>query len=330
VSAPVKVLSTMAFSPAWLQDVAAVAEHVVVEQVAAAHADELPPELLAECEILYTGSAFPAPEQAPKLRWVQLDTSGADHVRRSALWDHEPVTITSIAGVSPRPMAEYVMAMILGFAHRLPTAARMRAQRHWPSDAERWELYGPAHLPGSRLLIVGYGRIGRGIARAAQGFGIAVVGVSRSGSRDYGEEIPGVRMASVTDLDAELPAADWVVVCTPGTTETSGLIGARQFAAMKDGAHLVDVARGGVVDEPALLDALDSGRLAGAALDVFAQEPLPADSPLWDHPGIVATPHISGLASDYEDLVRGLFKENIERYLAGRPLVNTIDRTLGY
>jgi phosphoglycerate dehydrogenase-like enzyme len=326
----VKVLSTMAFGAAWLEDVAAVAEHVVIEQVPAAHVGQVPAELLADCEILYTGSAFPTPAQAPKLRWVQLDTSGADHVRQTELWAHEPVTITSIAGVSPRPMAEYVMAMVLGFAHRLPTAARMRTQRHWPSNAERWELYGPAHLPGSRLLVVGYGRIGRGIARAAQAFGIEVVGVSRSGSRDYGDEVAGVRMAAVADLDAELPDADWVVVCTPGTAETVGLIGAPQFAVMKDGAHLIDVARGGVVDEPALLDALDSSRLAGAALDVFVQEPLPAGSPLWDHPSLVLTPHISGLASDYQDLVRSLFKDNIERYLAGRPLVNTIDRTLGY
>jgi phosphoglycerate dehydrogenase-like enzyme len=326
----VKVLSTMAFPDAWLEAVAGVSDRVEVVQVPAAHADELPAELLAEVEVMYTGACFPAPDRAPALRWVQLDTSGADHIRATDLWDHAPVTITSLAGVSPRPMAEYVMAMVLGFAHRLPTAARMRRERHWPTNEQRWELYGPLHLPGSRMLIVGYGRIGRGIARAAQAFGIEVVGLSRSGTRAYGDEVAGVRVGAIAQLDDELRAADWVVVCTPGTPETRGLIGAEQLGAVKTGAYLIDVARGGVVVESALLAALDRGRLAGAALDVFEHEPLPPSSPLWDRDAIILTPHISGLASDYQDVVRDLFMDNLERYLDGRPLVNTIDRSLGY
>ena len=215
-------------------------------------------------------------------------------------------------------------------AHRFPAVAAGRARREWPSNEERWERYGPLHLPGSRMLIVGYGRIGRGIARAAQAFGIEVVGLSRSGTRAYGDEVDGVRIGAISALDEELAAADWVVVCTPGTPETLGLIGPGQFDAMKHGAHLIDVARGGVVVESALLEALDSGRLAGAALDVFEQEPLPAASPLWAREDIILTPHVSGLASDYHDVVQDLFVDNLSRYLDGRPLVNTIDRSLGY
>jgi phosphoglycerate dehydrogenase-like enzyme len=328
--APVKVLSTMSFPEAWLALVAGVSDRVEVVQVPAGHVDELPADVVAEVEVMYTGACFPSREQAPALRWVQLDTSGADHVRRTDLWAHEAVTITSLAGVSPRPMAEYVMAMVLAFAHRLPRAARMRRERHWPSNEERWELYGPLHLPGSRMVIVGYGRIGRAIARAAQAFAIDVIGVSRSGTRSYGDDVDGVRVAPVAALDVELGAADWVVVCTPATAETIGLIGAPQLGALKPGAHLIDVARGGVVDEAALLAALDCGRVAGAALDVFEREPLPADSQLWDRADVIVTPHIAGLASDYEDVVRDLFTENLERYLDGRPLVNTIDRSLGY
>jgi phosphoglycerate dehydrogenase-like enzyme len=286
--------------------------------------------VLAGVEVLYTGSAFPAPDQAPNLRWVQLDTAGADHVRRTPLWAAGDVAITSLGGVSPRPMAEYVMAMVLGFAHRLPVAARMRSRRHWPEDGERWELYRPLPVPGSRMAIVGYGRVGAGIAEAAAAFGIEVVGVSRTGARSYGREVPGVRVVGVRALDEALAGAHWLVVCAPGTPETMGLIGAEQLAALAPGAHVVDVARGGVVDEAALQEALGAGRLAGAALDVFAEEPLPGDSPWWDHPAVLPTPHIAGLAPDYEERVLALFKENVARYLEGRPLINVVDRQLGY
>jgi phosphoglycerate dehydrogenase-like enzyme len=181
------------------------------------------------------------------------------------------------------------------------------------------------------MAIVGYGNIGRGIARAAMAFGIVACGVRR-GARTvaYADEPPGVRVRSVAELDAVLAEADWVVVVVPGTPETLGLIGPAQFAAMKPGAHLVHVARGGVVDEDALLAALDGGRLAGAALDVFAAEPLPPESRLWDHPRVLVTPHVSGLASDYATQVQRLFSDNLRRFLEGRALRNVIDRRLGY
>jgi phosphoglycerate dehydrogenase-like enzyme len=320
----------MTFPEDWLADVASASDRVAVEQVAAATLADVPAAALAAAEVLYTDCAFPTAAQAPRLRWVQLDTSGADHVRRSPLWARADVVVTSLAGISPRPMGEYVLAMVLGFAHRLPRAAQARGARAWPTSAERWARYGPAHVPGSRMVIVGYGRLGRGIARAAQAFGIAVTGVRRGGPRAYEEEVPGADVVTVADLDAALATADWVVVCVPGTPETRGLIDARRLAAVKPGAHLIDVSRGGVVQEAALRAALDDGRLAGAALDVFEQEPLPPDSPLWDDPRIVLTPHISGLASDYADRVRELFKDNLARYVAGEPLRNVIDRELGY
>lgn len=325
-----RVLSTMTFPPDWLAEVAAASDRIALEQIPAATADELPAEALAAAEVIYTGSAFPTREQAPALRWVQLDTAGADHVRRSPLWSREDVVVTSLAGVSPRPMAEYVLAMVLAFAHRLPVAARLRARKQWPDPGERWRLYGPAHLPGSRMVIVGYGRLGRGIARAAQGFGIDVVGVRRDGGRVYADEVPGVASVTVAQLDEALAGADWIVVCVPGTPETRGLLGAARLAAVKPGAHLIDVSRGGVVEQAALLAALDDGRLAGAALDVFEDEPLASDSPLWDDPRIVLTPHISGLASDYSERVCALFKDNLARYVSGEPLHNVIDRALGY
>lgn len=326
----VNVLSTMKFGEDWLGALAGDDARVEILEIPAERADELPSVVLREVEVMYTSLAFPTKKQAPKLRWVQLDTSGADHVRGTPVWENGAVTITSIGGVSPRPMAEYVMAMVLGFAHRLPNAARMRARRHWPTHRERWELYGPLPVRGSRMAIVGYGRIGRGIARSARAFGIEVVGVCRTGGRAYGEEVEGVEVVSVEHLNEALTAADWVVVCAPGTPETMGLIGAAQFAAMKEGTYLVNVSRGGVVEEEDLLAALDSGRLAGAALDVFESEPLPDCSPMWDDLRLILTQHIAGLACDYRERVRNLFEENLARYLAGEPLMNVIDRRLGY
>lgn len=326
----VRVLSTMDFAPGWLAEVGAISEEIEIEQVPADRAEELDPALLAAVEVLYTSSAFPAPEQAPRLRWIQLDTSGADHVRNTPVWSSE-VVITSIAGVSPRPMAEYVLSMVLAFAHRLPRAVEGQRRREWPRTRDRWEHYRPVKVPGSRMTIVGYGSLGRGIARAAQAFGIEVLGVRRGGTaRSYGEEVDGVRTVTAERLDEALAAADWVIVAVPGTPETMGLIGARQLAAMKPGGHLVNVARGGVVDETALVAALDAGHLAGAALDVFAQEPLPPGSPLWEHPRILVTPHVAGMAPEYELDVRRLFCENLARYLRGEPLRNVIDRELAY
>lgn len=326
----VRVLSTMEFGRDWLEAVAGDDVRVEITEIPAERVDELPGGVLREVEVMYTSSVFPSPEQAPHLRWLQLDTSGADHMRGTPLWENDVVTITSIAGVSPRPMAEYVMAMVLGFARRLPTAVRMRERRHWPTHRERWQLYRPLRIPGSRMAIVGYGRIGRKIARTARAFDIEVVGVRRGGGRDYGEEVEGVEVVTLERLHEALANADWIVVCAPRTPHTMGLIGTAQVAVMKEGAHLVDVSRGRVVEEQALLEAFDSGKLAGAALDVFEPEPLSPDSPLWKHPRVVLTPHISGLASDYEERVRSLFKENLARYLRGAPLVNVIDRRLGY
>ena len=259
----VRVLSTMSFPPEWLDDIAAVSDRVEISQISADSCDEVPDNVWWEVEVLYTDSAFPLPEQASRLRWVQLDTSGADHVQGTPLWENKDVTITSIAGISTRPMAEYVMAMVLGFARRLPTAVQMREQHHWPTHhRERWELYGPLNVSGSRMTIIGYGRIGRRIARAAQAFDIEVVGVRRAGGRGYDEEVQGVEVVTVEYLHEALANADWVVVCVPGTPETMNLIGAAEFAVMKEGAYLVDISRGGVVEERALLKALDSGRLA--------------------------------------------------------------------
>ncbi len=323
------VLSTMRFDDGWLEAVRGVGDDVRVAQVPAATVGEVPSELLAEAEVLYTSSVFPTREEAPRLRWIQLDTAGADHVVGTPAWTRD-VALTSLGGVSGRALAEYVLLMLLAHARRLPALLADRPARAWPSGEERWARYGPRPLLGRHVVIVGYGRLGRAMGDLLEAVGVQVTGVRRGGGPRGAEGPTRVPVVTVAELDDALAAADHVVLCVPATPETRGLVDARRLALLRPGATLVNVGRGGVVDEDALLRALDAGRLDWAALDVFATEPLPADSPLWDHPRVWTTPHVAGLAPDYAEQVLALFAGNLERFLAGRPLLNAVDRGLGY
>lgn len=319
----------MRFDADWLRDVGSAA-HLEVVQHHADRIDEIPADVIARAEVLYTGSCFPDRLQAPSLRWVQLDTSGADHVAGTDLWENDDVTITSIGGVSPRPIAGYVMLMILGFAHRLPIIVDHQRRREWPSFDERWERFLPTQLDGSTMVVIGYGRLGEAVGRAARAFGIDVIGVRRTVSNPRAGQDESVLVVGRERLNEMLTRADHVVVTAPLTSETRNLLGSSAFAALKPGAVLVNVSRGGVVDEAAMLRALDNGTLAGVAADVFAQEPLDPANPLWDDPRVIVTPHVAGFAPDYRERVQDLFKANLAHYAAGEPLINVIDRNLGY
>lgn len=323
------VLSTMRFDEPWLEAVRGVADDVQVAQVPAAHADELPADLLARAEVLYTTSVFPTPEQAPNLRWIQLDTAGADHVVGTPAWTRD-VALTSLGGVSGRALAEYVLLMLLAHAHRLPAVLADRPARTWPSPEERWARYGPHPLLGRHVVVVGYGRLGRALGELLDAVGLQVTGVRRGAAAPTTEGPARIPVVTVDALDDVLAQADHVVLCVPATPETQGLLDARRLALLPAHATLVNVGRGGVVDEDALVAALDAGRLDWAALDVFAAEPLPPASPLWDHPKVWTTPHVAGLAPDYAEQVLALFAGNLERFLEGRPLLNAVDRGQGY
>ncbi len=323
------VLSTMRFDEPWLSAVRGVADDVQVAQVPAAHADELPADLLARAEVLYTSSVFPTPEQAPNLRWIQLDTAGADHVAGTPAWSRD-VALTSLGGVSGRALAEYVLLMLLAHAHRLPAVLADRASRAWPTPEERWARYGPHPLLGRHVVVVGYGRLGRALGELLDAVGLQVTGVRRGAVAPTTEGPARIPVVSVAELDDVLAQADHVVLCVPATPQTRSLFDARRLALLRPQATLVNVGRGGVVDEDALVAALDEGRLDWAALDVFATEPLPPTSPLWDHPRVWTTPHVAGLAPDYAEQVLALFAGNLERFLEGRPLLNAVDRGLGY
>lgn len=285
--------------------------------------------LLAEAEVLF-GLPGDSPEgladavrTSAGLRWVQATAGGAgEQVGAADLTAEElhRVTITRAGGVHVGPLAEFAILGLLAFTKGLPRLLADKAAR-------RWEHYPMAELADATLLVIGLGEIGVEVARLAKTFGMRVVAVNRSGRTNspYVDEARPSRFLG--DL---LPVAHAVVVTLPLTEDTRSMIDAAAIARMRKGAVLVNVGRGGTVEEPALVDALSEGRLAGAALDVFATEPLPSDSALWDLANVLISPHTAGLSVRENERIVDLFTENLRRYLAGDELISRIDPTLLY
>lgn len=283
--------------------------------------------VLGEAEVLLSSPIVPPelPQMAPKLRWLQLTSAGVDRLLESPILG-SGITVTTASGIHAIPIGEYVLGAMLALAKGFPQA--MAAQRE-----RAWRPYLPEELHGMTVGIIGLGAIGREVARLAKAFGMRVLACRRSCQR------PQERPPDAPEVDLLLPPsqlqrllaeADYLVLAVPLTPETRGLIGPRELATMKRGARLINVARGSVVDEDALLDALRSGHLAGAVLDVFRQEPLPPESGLWELPQVLLTPHISGGTPRYMERAIELFCDNLRRYLAGEPLRNVVDPQRGY
>jgi glyoxylate/hydroxypyruvate reductase len=271
---------------------------------------------VADAEILYAWN-FPHHllPRAKRLRWVQNMGAGVERFLIPEL--PKGVALTRIAGIFGPWMAEYVLGWCLWHTQRTEL---FRAQQR----ESRWRQVDPLRLHGAELCIVGLGDIGRTIARAARGVGMRISGVSQSGRK-----APGVdRVYRARDLDKPLASADFVVLTVPLTAVTRGLIGARELARMKPSAWLVNIGRGPLVDEGALLEALSGKRIGGAILDVFDEEPLSADHPLWKFENVVITPHISGPSTP--DEIGPIFDDNLRRYLTRRPLRYQVDRKRGY
>jgi len=272
--------------------------------------------LIGETEILYAWK-FPSAllGQAPSLRWIQVMGAGVERFLVPEL--PRRVVVTRAAGIFGPWMAEYTLGWCLWVTQRID---RFRAQQ----GARRWDPVDPVRLSGRTLCVVGLGDIGRDIAWIGRRVGMRVIGVSRSGRRIGGVE----RVYRTAALERALGLADFVVLTVPLVPDTRGLIGAKELAAMKSSAWLINIARGPVVDEKALIDALRARVIAGAVLDVFDEEPLPADHPLWALDNVAITPHIAGPSTT--DDITPLFNDNLRRYVSGRPLRHVVDRTRGY
>jgi len=283
-------------------------------------------ELLAGAEVLldFPKIRRPLPEVAPRLRWVQGSMAGAGPVAaRAGLLDTD-VAITTASGVFSNPLAEFVLG---GMLHHAKDFERLRRNRL----ARRWSEEPTGTLEGKTLCIVGMGSIGRAIAARAKPFGMRIVGVKRTVRQDDPAWEHADELLPVGKLRAALSGADYVALTLPHTPETERLFDEETIAAIKPGAYFANVGRGAVVDEAALVRALRSGRLSGAALDVFETEPLPRESPLWELENVIISPHSTdNVPRLMEEKLVGLFCENLRRYLAGEELINVLDKRLLY
>jgi phosphoglycerate dehydrogenase-like enzyme len=276
--------------------------------------------------VLLTGGGAAADaflSQAADLRWIQSSSAGVDGICTPALGARTEVTLTAARGIHGDQMAEHTLALLLALTRSLPAFLRQQARREWKRHAL-------PEMRGRTLMVVGYGTIGRSIARLGRAVGLHVIGVRRRGDGHGDEPVEGARVVGAEAMDDLLGQADYVVLTLPLTAETRGLFDAGRLGRMRAGAFLVNVGRGKVVDEAALARAVTDGPLGGAALDVFAEEPLPAASPLWDLPNVIITPHVAAASPRYFEQVMHVFTDNLERFLARAPLRHVVDVARGY
>jgi len=288
--------------------------------------DLLPPEL-PDTDIFVGYSLRPQQLQdAKKLKWLHSTAAGVSQLMYRELRD-SGILVTNPRGAFSVPMAEHTMGLLLALARNFPDSLRHQDRSHW-SQQDLWDK--PQHLTelnGQILLIVGYGSIGRELARRAKAFDMHVCGVTRSGTGDLAHAEKIVAASRLLEL---LPEADYVVIAAPETPDTKHMIAAPQIARMKRGARLINVARGSLLDEAALVRALETGALGGAALDVAKIEPLPPESALWKAPNLLITPHTSAVSDRLWQRETSLLLDLLERWFAGREMFNRVDFARGY
>jgi len=283
--------------------------------------------MMAESEILFgyvpAGYSKDIKKWFPKLRWNQSPSAGIGWGAKQSGLTETDITFTTAGGVHNTPLAEFCLMAMLMFTKNYFLMAEVKAKKHWARTCS-------TELREKTLAIVGLGKVGREIARVAKCLGMRVIGTKRI--------IEGVSPSSLnveelyrwTDLKPMLNQADFLVLICPETEETRGLIGKKELSQMKKGSVLINISKGAVVDEDALADALRTGQLGGAALDVFRTEPLPLDSPLWDMPNTIISPHSASTQDTQNAKLTEVFIDNLRRYLAGEQLINILDKKLLY
>ncbi len=293
------------------------------------------PADIAETEVFYRSFALPRPvvdevvERATKLRWMHVPAAGIEAALTPKVMASSFV-ITNVSGVYDVPVAEHGLALILAAARRLPAYFAAQQERRWLRaatwDAVQQEQVLPFVLRGKTAAMLGFGGTGGTLAGYLKALGMRVLGVRRTGRPDWrADDMYGPdRLAEV------IPQADFIVLTVPTTAATERIIGPEQIALMKPNAWLVNLGRGRLVDDAALIAALAERRIGGAALDVFTEEPLPPDSPYYRLPNVIVTPHIAGAFPELNEVDREYFVENLRRYVAGEPLLSVVDRARGY
>jgi phosphoglycerate dehydrogenase-like enzyme len=316
----VKLLVTCNWNPQYLAQVQSAFPQVEFVR-ALSPAEQL--AAIEDAEVVFGHLARAAFLKARRLRWVQCHSAGVEWLAHVPELVESDVVVTNTRGAHAGTIAEHTFGMLIFLARGFRSLVKAQEQRVWLSQP----VPAPIGLAGLTLGVVGHGNIGQAIARLGRAFGMRVLAVdARESARTDG--LDGFWL--LDGLPELLRQADVVAVAAPYTPETRGMLGAAQLALLKPTAFLLVVSRGGIVDEPALVAALKEGRLAGAGLDVTAVEPLPADSPLWDAPNLFLTPHCSGRSERTTAGATAIFRDNLARYLAGRPLTNVVDKRLGY
>jgi phosphoglycerate dehydrogenase-like enzyme len=321
-----KVLSTFPFS---LNSQMALRQAAQADVVCVTSSDELR-DRLRETEILCS-DRIPDDwrELAPHLRWLQVAGAGVDNLQPTGILSAESgVAITTAIGINASTIGEYVIGSMLMFNRTWPEMVRLQERHIWPLSAN-WYKLGGRELGEQTIGIIGLGHIGRRVAQLAAAFGMRVLATRRS--TRSGDTDPDVdRLYPLSQLHELLHQCDYVVLSVPLTPETELLIGESELRAMQPHTYLVNIARGRIIDEQALIRALREGWIGGAGLDVAAEEPLPADSPLYSMPNVILTPHISGVSVHYEQRLAALFADNLRRYRSGQALRNLYNPARGY
>ena len=337
VVASIKIATTLNLTDSQRAVLRAAAPNAEITDRTCRTPDELRELVAGGCDALLT---FMVPgdlsQRAPDLKWVQLLSAGADHALGAA--KGASFTLTTASGIHATPIAEYTIASMLAYAHGFHQLIRAQLRHEW----KRSGFPGAAQeLRGQTFGIIGYGSIGRESARMAQALGMRVLALKRdpANRRDDGWCPEGLG-----DPDGTIPEkffgpeqreeivreSDYLTVTLPLTEHTRKFIGTKEIAAMRPGAYIVNIGRGEVIDETALIEALKAGKIGGAGLDVFEKEPLPKESPIWDIENVILTPHMSGANRGYVDKACTLFADNLRRFVAGQPLLNVVDPGLGY
>lgn len=336
----IEVLITLPFAEKLINELRQAFPQIKLMLYPARSASEVPMEAWQVAEVLYTYRALPEPDQVPQLRWMQYHLAGAEKLLQSPLIQQQGLAITTMSGANASQVAEHAIAILLAICRQLPELAAYQLRGEWMEDKR--EGYQPREVQGSTVGIVGYGSVGRQIARLLKPFNVTVLAVKRdvmnpayqgySPGEDFGDPQGDLftRMYPAEALCSMFKECDFVFITLPLTEKTRGLIGAPQLKALKPDSMLVNISRGGVVKEDALLKALKEGQLAAAALDVFLEEPLPSDSQFWGLPNVLISPHVAGFSPNYDKNAMALFIKNMERYINGQPLFNQFDPQKGY
>ena len=335
----IEILITFPLSEELINKIKEVSPQLNITVLPAKSPQEIDEEVWEKTEILITERVIPPSDKAPALQWIQFNYAGIDFALNEEIFEKRSLQVTTLSGAAAPQVAEFALTMMLAISHKLPSILKFQMNHEWPPD--RFVRFTPREIRSSTVGLIGYGSIGREIARILTPFGVKILACKKNvmQTQDDGYQIAGLgdpngdlfsRLYPYQAIKSMMKECDFVVVTVPLTNETHHLIAEEELAVLKPSAYLVDVSRGDIVKNSALKAALQEKKLAGAVLDVFEQEPLPKDHPMWDTPNLIISPHIAGVSHHYNERSVNLIIENLKRYLNNTNLLNTFDPDAGY